>query len=80
MCKFCMLLPIQKLVSGAATNVFLDNSFHTFFNQVDQFKQNHFLWVTAGGLGVAQIAKEEQAAVDKKLGDEDEEDPEGGEG
>jgi hypothetical protein len=31
-------------------------------------------------LSVAQIAKEEQAAADKKLGDEDEEDPEGGEG
>ena len=54
-----------------------------FFNQIDQFKANHFLWVTAGGLKAAErslqggdVAPE---AVDKQLGDEDE-DPEGGEG
>ena len=55
--------------------------FHQFFNQIDQFKSNHFLWVTAGGLSVAKLAGETagQKAVDKELGDEDE-DPEGGEG
>ncbi|GJN69205.1 tRNA pseudouridine synthase 1 [Purpureocillium lilacinum] len=59
-----------------------ENTFHAFFNQIDQFKSNHFLWLTAGGLSVAEISKTEgkvQEEVDKELGDEDE-DPEGGEG
>ncbi|KAJ1335342.1 tRNA pseudouridine38-40 synthase [Microdochium nivale] len=30
------------------------NSFHTFFHQVDNFKSDYFLWVTAGGLEAAQ--------------------------
>lgn len=58
-------------------------SFHAFFNQIDQFKANHFLWLTAGGLKVAEIAKEESGKeenVDKQLGDDDEEDPDGGQG
>lgn len=61
--------------------------FHGFFNQIDQFKSNHFLWLTAGGLKVAELNKETESGkpqqdqdVDKALGDEDEEDPEGGEG
>lgn len=59
--------------------------FHMFFNQIDQFKTNHFLWTTAGGMKVAAIAQGSKGAktqqeVDKELGDEDEEDPEGGEG
>lgn len=43
---------------------------------------NHFLWVTAGGMEVAQLNQGagEAEKVDKQLGDEDEEDPEGGEG
>ena len=54
--------------------------FHSFYSQIDQFKENHFLWLTAGGIEVAQIANNKvQAEVDKQLGDEDE-DPEGGEG
>lgn len=54
--------------------------FHSFYNQIDQFKENHFLWVTAAGIEAAQIANNKvQADVDKQLGDEDE-DPEGGEG
>ncbi|KAM3430697.1 hypothetical protein NHJ13734_007636 [Beauveria thailandica] len=60
-----------------------ENTFHAFFNQIDQFKANHFLWLTAGGLKVAEIAKEESGKeedVDKQLGDEDEEDPDGGQG
>ncbi|KAJ4268859.1 tRNA pseudouridine synthase 1 [Fusarium torreyae] len=61
-----------------------DNSFHMFFNQIDQFKTNHFLWLTAGGMKAAEIARDTtgekvQQDVDKELGDEDE-DPEGGEG
>ncbi|KAL6867019.1 pseudouridine synthase [Trichoderma novae-zelandiae] len=59
-----------------------DNSFHTFFTQIDQFRSNHFLWLTAGGMKVATIDKSNGKLqdVDKQLGDEDEEDPEGGEG
>ncbi|KAL7943533.1 pseudouridine synthase [Trichoderma barbatum] len=57
-----------------------DNSFHTFFTQIDQFRSNHFLWLTAGGMNVATIDKSGGKDVDKQLGDEDEEDPEGGEG
>ncbi|POR32814.1 tRNA pseudouridine synthase 1 [Tolypocladium paradoxum] len=60
-----------------------ENTFHAFFNQIDQFKSNHFLWLTAGGLAVAEILKSAggkvQEDVDRELGDEDE-DPEGGEG
>ncbi|KAI8721271.1 PseudoU-synth-1 domain-containing protein [Fusarium sp. LHS14.1] len=61
-----------------------ENSFHMFFNQIDQFKTNHFLWLTAGGMKAAEIARNTtgekvQQDVDKQLGDEDE-DPEGGEG
>ena len=57
-------------------------SFYSFFNQIDQFKTNHFLWVTAAGLEAAQLTQDTNGAaekVDKELGDEDE-DPEGGEG
>ncbi|KAG6007022.1 hypothetical protein E4U43_000364 [Claviceps pusilla] len=62
-----------------------ENTFHGFYNQIDQFKSNHFLWLTAGGMKVAELHKETDAEksqqdVDKALGDEDEEDPEGGEG
>lgn len=57
-----------------------------FFNQIDQFKTNHFLWLTAGGMKAAEIARDTtgekvQRDVDKRLGDDEEdEDPEGGEG
>jgi tRNA pseudouridine38-40 synthase len=57
-------------------------SFHSFFSQIDQFKANHFLWLSAGGLAVADLSNPNgrtQQEVDKELGDEDE-DPEGGEG
>ncbi|KAL6909128.1 pseudouridine synthase [Trichoderma evansii] len=59
-----------------------ENSFHSFFSQIDQFRSNHFLWLTAGGMKVATIDKNNGKLqdVDKQLGDEDEEDPEGGEG
>lgn len=64
---------------GALTS----GSFHAFFNQIDQFKSNHFLWLTAGGLSAADMSNcsgsKVQENVAKQLGDEDE-DPEGGEG
>ncbi|KAF7563989.1 hypothetical protein G7046_g129 [Stylonectria norvegica] len=61
-----------------------DSTFHMFFNQIDMFKTNHFLWLTAGGMQAAAIdrtttGEKVQRDVDKELGDEDE-DPEGGEG
>ncbi|PFH63213.1 hypothetical protein XA68_16652 [Ophiocordyceps unilateralis] len=60
-----------------------ENTFHAFFNQIDQFRSNHFLWLTAGGLSAAELPKagggKVQEDVDKQLGDENE-DPEGGEG
>ncbi|PHH75944.1 hypothetical protein CDD82_4207 [Ophiocordyceps australis] len=60
-----------------------ENTFHSFFNQVDQFKSNHFLWLSAGGLSVSELDKNGdskiQQDVSRELGDEDE-DPEGGEG
>jgi tRNA pseudouridine38-40 synthase len=60
------------------------HSFYSFFNQIDQFKMNHFLWVTAGGMEVAQLTQADANAADKELnkqlGDGEEEDPEGGEG
>ncbi|KAL1864054.1 hypothetical protein VTK73DRAFT_6235 [Phialemonium thermophilum] len=52
-----------------------ENSFHTFFNQLDNFRTDYFLWVTAGGLeashertdrGVDKIPK----ALEAELGDE----------
>ncbi|KAK0389051.1 hypothetical protein NLU13_2627 [Sarocladium strictum] len=59
-----------------------ENFFYSFFNQIDQFKMNHFLWVTAGGMKVAQLEQGDAKAaeqVDQELDDEDE-DPEGGDG
>ncbi|KOS19001.1 tRNA pseudouridine synthase 1 [Escovopsis weberi] len=60
-----------------------ENSFHAFFSQIDHFRSNHFLWLSAGGMSVASIANagnKSASDIDKALGDEDEEDPEGGEG
>ena len=55
--------------------------FHQFFQQIDQFKSTHFLWLTAGGVSVAGLTSGSKAQdVDKQLGDESEGDPEGGEG
>ncbi|ROT38163.1 pseudouridine synthase [Sodiomyces alkalinus F11] len=60
-----------------------ENIFHVFFQQVDNFKSDSFLWLTDGGIaaGMLRPNKEEKGdkAVARELGDEDE-DPEGGEG
>ncbi|PHH66149.1 hypothetical protein CDD81_212 [Ophiocordyceps australis] len=60
-----------------------ENTFHAFFSQIDQFKSDHFLWLSAGGLSVGELDKSGgskiQQDVSRELGDEDE-DPEGGEG
>ena len=56
--------------------------FHTFFHQIDNFKSDCFLWVTAGGIESANQKTGPAAALPEELegGGEEEEDPEGGEG
>ncbi|KAI1769895.1 pseudouridine synthase [Hypoxylon cercidicola] len=62
-----------------------ENSFHTFFHQIDNYKSAYFLWVTAGGLAAAETRDGPQEPVPEELkeelGEEDgDEDPEAGEG
>lgn len=58
--------------------------FHTFFHQIDNFKSDYFLWVTANGISGAHKrvgqADDVPEAMKEGLGDEGEEDVEGGEG
>ncbi|KAI0182557.1 tRNA pseudouridine synthase A [Xylaria flabelliformis] len=53
-----------------------ENSFHVFFNQIDTFKSDYFLWVTAGGLEVAQQREGPREPIpqelENELGDEGE--------
>ncbi|KAI0200660.1 pseudouridine synthase [Astrocystis sublimbata] len=52
-----------------------ENSFHIFFNQIDTFKSDFFLWVTAGGLEVTQQRmgpREIPQELEAELGDEGE--------
>ncbi|KAI2642722.1 pseudouridine synthase [Xylaria nigripes] len=61
-----------------------ENSFHTFFNQIDTFRSDYFLWVTAGGLEAARkrVGPREDVPqeLEAELGDEgDEGDEVGGE-
>ncbi|KAL0932139.1 tRNA pseudouridine synthase [Colletotrichum truncatum] len=60
-----------------------ENTFHIFFQQVDNFRSDYFLWLTAGGIdaGAIRTAKgeKEDKTLEAELDDEDE-DPEGGEG
>ncbi|KAL8410277.1 hypothetical protein RB596_000106 [Gaeumannomyces avenae] len=59
------------------------NVFHTFYNQLDSFATDYFLWVTANGFDVAYERKEKGDRVPKgleaQLGD-DGENPDEGEG
>ncbi|KAI0976114.1 pseudouridine synthase [Xylaria arbuscula] len=60
-----------------------ENSFHLFFNQIDTFKSDYFLWATAGGLeSAAQRAGPREPVpqeLEDELGDEGE-NPDGEEG
>ncbi|KAI8628735.1 pseudouridine synthase [Xylariaceae sp. FL1651] len=60
-----------------------ENSFHVFFNQIDSFKSDYFLWVTAGGLEAAKERAGPREPIpqelENELGDEGE-DAEDGEG
>ncbi|KAL2270621.1 hypothetical protein VTJ83DRAFT_2805 [Remersonia thermophila] len=51
-----------------------ENSFHLFFNQVDNFRTDYFLWVTAGGLEASheRSARTEKVpkALETELGEE----------
>ncbi|KAK3368332.1 pseudouridine synthase [Podospora didyma] len=52
-----------------------ENSFHLFFNQVDNFRTDYFLWVTAGGVGASYERQERGGekvpkALQAELGDE----------
>ncbi|KAL5612676.1 hypothetical protein BROUX41_004229 [Berkeleyomyces rouxiae] len=63
-----------------------DNSFHEFFQQVDNFKSSYFLWLTAGGLeaaraGSGKITDAVNKAVNKQIeGEEEEDELDGGDG
>lgn len=49
-------------------------SFHLFFNQIDNFRTDYFLWVTAGGVGASHErsdrAERVPKALEAELGDE----------
>ncbi|KAI0460530.1 pseudouridine synthase [Xylaria acuta] len=47
-----------------------ENSFHVFFNQIDTFKSDFFLWVTAGGLEAAKQREGPRESIPKELEDE----------
>ena len=58
--------------------------FHTFFHQIDSFRSDYFLWVTAGGIGAAhQRLGQRDDDVPQGMdveSDNEAEDPEAGEG
>ncbi|KAI1125048.1 pseudouridine synthase [Nemania abortiva] len=47
-----------------------ENSFHVFFNQIDTFKSDYFLWATAGGLEAAQLRAGPRESIPQELEDE----------
>ncbi|AEO68656.1 uncharacterized protein THITE_2118253 [Thermothielavioides terrestris NRRL 8126] len=52
-----------------------ENSFHLFFNQVDNFRTDYFLWVTAGGLEAShersdRFIEKVPRALQAELGDD----------
>ncbi|KAI0850322.1 pseudouridine synthase [Daldinia vernicosa] len=61
-----------------------ENSFHTFFHQIDNYKEGYFLWVTAGGIEAAEQRMGQMESIPKELeeelGDDGEENPDEGEG
>ncbi|RFU26686.1 hypothetical protein B7463_g9670, partial [Scytalidium lignicola] len=52
-----------------------DHQFYTFFNHVDHYKSDYFLWATAGGVSAAK-----QGQIRRQDGSDDEADPNGEEG
>ena len=49
--------------------------FHDFFNQIDHFRTDYFMWVTADGVNAARQSKTRNVDIS-----DDEADPNGGEG
>jgi hypothetical protein len=49
--------------------------FHDFFNHLDHYRTDYFLWVTAEGIAAAKQSKTKNVDIS-----EDEADPNGGEG
>ncbi|OTB01376.1 hypothetical protein M426DRAFT_323514 [Hypoxylon sp. CI-4A] len=47
-----------------------ENSFHTFFHQIDNYKLGYFLWVTAGGIDAAETRVGITEPIPKELEDE----------
>ena len=59
--------------------------FHTFFNQIDNFETDYFLWVTASGIPAARVRVGPGDMEPNLLEDDDDDDvgdrdAEGGEG
>ncbi|CAI4218088.1 unnamed protein product [Parascedosporium putredinis] len=67
-----------------------EHTFHGFYQQIDSFRSDFFLWITPGGIAAAKLRQsatdvaETEKALNKQLGQEDEDDdvanPEEGEG
>jgi tRNA pseudouridine38-40 synthase len=70
---------MRKSIHSAGTwdgpNANPSSSFHIFFHQLDNFKTDYFLWVTAGGLEAAyersnRSGEKIPKALEAELGDE----------
>lgn len=71
-----MLLELNLHYLPVLTNtspllLLLPPRFHTFFHQIDNFKTNYFLWVTAGGMYAAQPRDGPMSSVPKELDDDE---------
>ncbi|KAL3425013.1 tRNA pseudouridine synthase [Phlyctema vagabunda] len=55
-----------------------DHQFHTFFNHIDHYRSDYFLWITASGVAASKQSK--AAAVLDDASDDDEADANGQEG
>lgn len=66
--QWSLSIPVQLTVTAT-------RRFHLFFNQVDNFRTDYFLWVTAGGFEVAAERSDRSTdkipkALQNELGDE----------
>ncbi|PKS10394.1 hypothetical protein jhhlp_002145 [Lomentospora prolificans] len=65
-----------------------EHTFHGFYQQIDSFRSDFFLWITPGGIAAAKLrlgatdAAEDEKAMNRQLGEDDDDDvnPEEGEG
>ncbi|KAJ9136820.1 Pseudouridine synthase [Pleurostoma richardsiae] len=59
-----------------------ENAFHDFFRQIDNFRSDYFLWVTANGITGSRERKEKEENIPKELEAElgEDENPEEGDG